>query len=49
MRSSLVWEGKYDEYGQRREVDIAGCAMPFASAFRLRLQKIEGIDELLLQ
>ena len=28
---------KYDEYGQRREVDIAGCAMP--------MQKIEGIDE----
>ena len=36
---------KYDEYGQRREVDTAGCAVPFASAFRLRLQKIEGIDE----
>jgi len=32
-----VWEGKYDEYGQRREVDIAGCAMP--------MQKIESIDE----
>jgi hypothetical protein len=45
MRRLLVWEGKYDEYGQRREVDIAGCAMPFASAFHLRLQKIEGIDE----
>ncbi|MGL5083465.1 MAG: hypothetical protein ACRC8A_18450 [Microcoleaceae cyanobacterium] len=34
LRTELVWEGKYDEYGQRREVDIAGCAMPFASAFR---------------
>ncbi len=45
MQTELVWEGKYDEYGQRREVDIAGCAMPFASAFRLRLQKIESIDE----
>jgi adenine-specific DNA-methyltransferase len=45
LRTELVWEGKYDEYGQRREVDIAGCAMPFAPAFRLRLQKIEGIDE----
>jgi adenine-specific DNA-methyltransferase len=32
-----VWEGKYDEYGNRREVDIAGCAMP--------LQRIETIDE----
>ncbi len=37
MRTELLWEGKYDEYGQRREVDIAGCAMP--------IQKIEGIDE----
>ncbi|OHE82557.1 MAG: DNA methyltransferase, partial [Verrucomicrobia bacterium GWF2_62_7] len=31
------WEGKYDDYGNRRAVDIAGCAMP--------LQKIETIDE----
>jgi adenine-specific DNA-methyltransferase len=36
-RTELVWEGKYDEYGNRREVDIAGCAMP--------MQKIETIDE----
>ena len=28
MSTELVWEGKYDEYGNRREVDIAGCAMP---------------------
>jgi uncharacterized protein len=28
LRTQLVWEGKYDEYGNRREVDIAGCAMP---------------------
>ncbi len=32
-----MWEGKYDEYGNRREMDIAGCAMP--------MQKIETIDE----
>lgn len=37
MRTELVWEGKYDEYGNRREVDIAGCAMP--------MQRIEEIDE----
>lgn len=37
MHTELVWEGKYDEYGQRREVDIAGHAMP--------LQKIETVDE----
>lgn len=37
LKTELVWEGKYDEYGNRREVDVAGCAMP--------LQKIETIDE----
>ncbi len=37
MRTELVWEGKYDEYGNRREVNLAGSAMP--------LQKIETIDE----
>ena len=37
MKTELVWEGKYDEYGNRRTVDVAGCAMP--------LQKIETIDE----
>ena len=37
LRTELVWEGKYDEYGQRREVDIAGCGMP--------MQQIESIDE----
>ena len=26
LRTELVWEGKYDEYGNRREVDVA-CAM----------------------
>jgi DNA modification methylase len=33
----LIWEGKYDEYGNRREVDVAGSAFP--------LQKIETVDE----
>ncbi len=37
MRTELVWEGKYDEYGNRREVDVAGLSMP--------LQKIETIDQ----
>ncbi|OGW56091.1 MAG: DNA methyltransferase [Nitrospirae bacterium RBG_13_43_8] len=36
-KTELIWEGKYDEYGNRREVDIAGCALP--------MQKIETIDE----
>ncbi|HDK81554.1 MAG TPA: hypothetical protein ENH31_03165 [Nitrospirae bacterium] len=38
-KTELIWEGKYDEFGNRREVDIAGCAMP--------MQKIETIDEAL--
>ena len=37
MKTELVWEGKYDEFGNRREVDLAGLAMP--------LQKVEAIDE----
>jgi adenine-specific DNA-methyltransferase len=37
LKTELVWEGKYDEYGNRREVDVAGCA--------LSLQKIETIGE----
>lgn len=37
LRTELVWEGKYDEYGDRRAVDTAGLAMP--------MQKIETIDE----
>ena len=36
-KTELIWEGKYDEYGNRREVDIAAAAMP--------LQKIETVDE----
>lgn len=36
-KTELIWEGKYDEFGNCREVDIAGCAMP--------MQKIETIDE----
>ncbi len=28
MKTELVWEGKYDEYGNRRPVDTAGIAMP---------------------
>jgi adenine-specific DNA-methyltransferase len=37
LTTELVWEGKYDEYGNRREVDVAGAAMP--------MQKIETIDQ----
>jgi hypothetical protein len=28
LTTELVWEGKYDEYGNRREVDAAGASMP---------------------
>ncbi|HEY4301287.1 MAG TPA: DNA methyltransferase [Candidatus Didemnitutus sp.] len=37
LKTELVWEGKYDAHGRRREVDIAACAMP--------LQRIETIDQ----
>lgn len=37
MKTELVWEGKYDEFGNRREVDVAACAMP--------MQRIETVDE----
>ncbi len=37
LKTELVWDGKYDEYGRRRVVDVAACAMP--------LQKIETIDQ----
>ena len=35
-KTELVWDGKYDEYGALRPVDIAGSAMP--------MQKIETVD-----
>jgi hypothetical protein len=35
-KTELVWEGKYDGYGNRREVEVAGAALP--------MQKIETID-----
>lgn len=37
LQTELVWEGKYDEFGNRRTVDAAGLAMP--------MQRIETIDE----
>ena len=37
LKTELVWEGKYDEYGNRREVDVAGADLP--------LQKVESIDQ----
>jgi adenine-specific DNA-methyltransferase len=37
MRTELVWEGKYDEFGNRRQLDASHLSMP--------LQKIETIDE----
>jgi len=37
LQTEIVWEGKYDEYGNRREVSLAGLSMP--------LQRIETVDE----
>jgi len=37
MHTELVWEGKYDEFGRRRELDLAALSMP--------MQRIETVDE----
>jgi len=37
MKTELVWEGKYDEYGNRRPVRLPESPLP--------LQRIESIDE----
>ncbi|MCG8353141.1 MAG: site-specific DNA-methyltransferase [Chloroflexales bacterium] len=37
MKTELVWEGKYDEYGNRRPVRLPSAPLP--------LQRIETIDE----
>lgn len=37
MKTELVWEGKYDEYGNRRPVKLPASALPS--------QRIETIDE----
>lgn len=37
LTTELVWDGKYDDFGNRRDVDAAGLAMP--------LQRIETVDE----
>jgi hypothetical protein len=37
MKTELIWEGKYDEYGNRRPVKLPISPLP--------LQRIETIDE----
>ena len=37
LKTELIWEGKYDEYGNRREVSLP--------SFPLAMQRIETIDE----
>jgi len=37
IKTELIWEGKYDNYGNKRELNITGESFP--------LQKIETIDE----
>jgi len=37
MKTELVWEGKYDEYGNRRPIKLPTSPLP--------LQRIETIDE----
>ncbi len=40
MKTELVWEGKYDEYGNHRPVKL-----PTSLSAPLPLQRIETIDE----
>ncbi len=28
LKTASVWVGRYDEHGDRREVDVAGSALP---------------------
>ncbi len=35
MKTELIWEGEYDEYGNRRTVDNAGCATTLLPAYSL--------------
>lgn len=45
MRTELVWEGRYDEYGRSREVDFAESAMPHQ-----RIEKaLDGLRTALLK
>lgn len=37
LKTELIWEGKYDEYGNRRQADDVGAVMPH--------QRIEIVDE----
>ena len=37
MKTELIWEGKYDEYGNRRPIKLPTSPLP--------LQRIETIDE----
>jgi len=39
LKTELVWKGKYDEYGNRREIDVAGCAMPFPEKLRRSMSR----------
>ena len=34
MKTELIWEGKYDEYGNRRTAGITGCAMLLLPAYQ---------------
>lgn len=45
LQKELVWEGKYDEYGNRRKGDIAGCAVTIGKVYdRLNITPDQLID-----
>ena len=45
LKTELVWEGTYDEYGNWREIDVAGCAMTKAlmAVAKRRVDKTNGV------
>ena len=48
MRTELVWDGKYDEYGRRRSVDVAGASMPmqvYVGENRGEIEKEQSLQE----
>ena len=43
MRTELVWDGKYDEYGRRRSVDVAGAPAPGRRSRRWTCPRSEAL------
>lgn len=49
MKTELVWEGKYDEFGDRREVNVARLAMPLKPSMSRARARIVNTSSLMMQ